>query len=85
MFKLREKVWITNTNYIDGHFDRGIIVGVDMVYDGLGYMTEKQYFNDFQESMYKVAYVNSSTNKAHQEWINYRNLSKTEPVKLNNR
>jgi hypothetical protein len=80
MFSLKNKVWVINSKKIDGRYNKGIVVGIEMIYDGLGFMSERQYFNDFEEYRYKVAYVDVFTNKGCCEWLHHEYLSKTKPI-----
>lgn len=80
MFSMKNKVWILNSKKIDGRYNKGIIVGIELSYEGLGFMTERQYFNDFEENRYKVAYVDVFTGMACSEWFYYPLLSKVKPT-----
>lgn len=80
MFSLKNKVWIINSKKIDGRYNKGIIVGIEMYYNGLSFFTERQYFNDFEEYRYKVAYVDVFTGKGCCEWLDHSYLSKVKPA-----
>ena len=79
MFGMNSKVWIISSQKIDGRYNKGKIVGIEKEYFGLGFFTERQYLNDFEEYRYKVAYVDVFTGKASAEWIHHSELSKEKP------
>ena len=79
MFGMNSKVWIISSQKIDGRYNKGKIVGIEKEYFGLGFFTERQYLNDFEESRYKVAYVDVVTERASAEWFHYSELSKEKP------
>ena len=79
MLSINKTVWIISSKKTDGRYNKGKVKGIDLLYDGLGYMSETQYLRDFEEWRYKVAYVDVATNKACQEWIHYKELSVTKP------
>lgn len=80
MFTMKSKVWILNSRKQDGRYNKGIIVGIELDRPPtLGYRDESQFFRDFKEGRYKVAYVDVFTNKACVEWFHCTNLSKTSP------
>lgn len=79
MLGINRKVWILNSKKIDGRYNKGKIVGIEKYYDGLGYLTESQYLNDFKEYRYKVAYVDVVTSRASAEWIHYTDISTERP------
>ena len=72
-------VWILSSKKTDGLYNKGKIVGVELNYYGLGYMTERQYLNDFGHPRYKVAYVDCFTNRACSEWLCESDLQKNKP------
>ena len=78
-FKMGSKVYITSTQKADGRYNKGKIVGVELFYYGLGYLTETQYLNDFEGPKYKVAYVDCVTNKACAQWYLESDLQKEKP------
>lgn len=80
MLSMGNKVWILNSKKTDGRYNKGVIVGIEKDYIKLGFMTESQYFRDFIEYRYKVAYVDVFTGRAIAEWIYHTNLSKTKPT-----
>lgn len=79
MFALKNKVWILNSKKIDGRYNKGVIVGIELIYNGLNFFIERQYFHDFEEHLYKVAYVDICTGKACCEWVHHTDLAKTKP------
>jgi hypothetical protein len=79
MLPINKKVWITSSKKTDGRYNRGVVKGIDLFYDGLGYISETQYLKDFEEWRYKIAYVDVFTKRACQEWIHYKELSVTKP------
>jgi hypothetical protein len=78
-YKMGSKVYITSSKKTDGRYNKGKIVGVELSYFGLGYLTETQYFNDFDHPRYKVAYVDCFTNKACCHWYSEEELQKEKP------
>lgn len=84
MFSIRNKVWILNTRNTDGRYCRGIVVGVELIYPCLGYRSEYDYFRDFVEYRYKVAYVDADTKRAYAEWVSPKDLSKNKPLDATN-
>lgn len=76
---LKNKVWILNSKKTDGRYNKGVIVGIELDYPYLNYTSESQYFKDFKESRYKVAYVDVFTKRACCEWFRHDVLSKTKP------
>lgn len=79
MLSINKKVWIISSRKTDGRYNKGIVVGIEKLYDGLGYMSELQFFRDFEEWRYKVAYVDVFTSKACQDWVHYKELSLSKP------
>lgn len=79
MFSIGTKVWILKDRKTDGRYNRGIVVGAEKDYQKLGFITESQYFRDFVEYRYKVAYVDVFTGRANAEWIYHTDISKTKP------
>ena len=80
-FRMNNKVYILSSRKIDGRYNRGKIVGVELSYYGLGYLTENQYFNDFEHPRYKVAYVDCFTNKASCQWYSEEEIQKENPAR----
>ena len=80
MLSIKNKVWILDSKKIDGRYNKGIIVGVEMAYEVLGFITEAQFFRSFEEFRYKVAYVDVFTGKACIDWKHHTDLSKLKPV-----
>lgn len=81
MLSMNKKVWLLNSKKTDGRYNKGVIVGIDKIYEGLGYMTERQYQQDFVVYKYKVAYVDVYTNKACNEWVHHSYVSTIDPTK----
>ena len=80
MLTMKSKVWLLNSKKTDGRYNKGVVVGIELSYDGLGYMTERQYLSEFKEYRYKVAYVDVCTGRACTEWLHHTDVSKTKPV-----
>lgn len=78
-FKIKNKVWILPSKKIDGRYNNGKIVGIELFYYGLGFLTENQYLNDFESPRYKVAYVDVFTGRACAEWYLENDLQKEKP------
>lgn len=78
-FKMNSKVYILSSKKTDGRYNKGKVVGVELSYYGLGYLTETQYLNDFENPKYKVAYVDCFTNKACCQWYAEEELQKDKP------
>lgn len=81
MLGMNKKVWLLNSKKIDGRYNKGVIVGINKIYEGLGYMTERQYLQDFVVYEYKVAFVDVCTNKACAEWVHHSYVSTADPLK----
>jgi len=68
MFRLRQKVKIKSSEKMDGRFNYGTIVGVELLQNGsyLGYRTEREFLNRFdgKSAIFKVAYVDCVTDRA---------------------
>ena len=77
--RIGKKVWMTGSIKTDGGINVGKVVGIEHIYEGLGYMTEKQYLNDFVEYQYKVAYEDVFTKRAVSEWVHHTDVSFTKP------
>lgn len=73
------KVWITSSKKIDGRYNKGLIVGHELIYPFIGFTSETQYFNGFEEDRYKVAYIDCFTNRSCCEWFPKSEISKTKP------
>ena len=82
MLTMNKKVWIISSKKTDGRYNKGIVVGIEKFYDGFGYISESQFFRDFKDWRYKIAYVDVATNKACQEWVHYTELSTAKPEEL---
>jgi hypothetical protein len=79
MIAMNKKVWDINSRKIDGRYNCGKVVGIKKIYEGLGFITEKQYLNDFVEYEYLFACVDVCTGRASAVWVHYNKLSLTEP------
>lgn len=84
MLRVGKKVWITSGRKTDGRYNRGIIVGIEKTYHGLGYLTEKQYLSSFELSRYKVAYVDVVTGHGVSEWLLCDEVSDKNPKAVDN-
>ena len=80
MFSIGNKAWILKDRKTDGRYNKGVIVEIEKEYPSLGFMTEAQYFRDFREYRYKVAYVDVFTKRAGAEWVYHTLISKTKPT-----
>lgn len=78
MFGINKKVWILQQK-TDGRYNKGVVVGIEKIYEGFGYLTEKQYFSDFVPYRYKVAYVDVFTKKACCEWVHHSDVTDKNP------
>jgi hypothetical protein len=78
-YKMGNKVYIKSSKKLDGRFNRGKIVGVELSYHALGFLTEAQYLNDFEHPKYKVAYVDVFTGRAYASWYEEDDLCKDKP------
>ena len=78
-YRMGQSVWILSSKKTDGRYNKGNIVGIELSYYGLGYLTEKQYLDDFSHPKYKVAYVDCFTNKGCSVWVHEDDLSKEKP------
>ena len=78
-FKMKQKVWIISSRKTDGRYNRGTIVGVELNYYGLGYLTEAQFIRDHGHARYKVAYIDVFTTRACSEWFSECDLIKEKP------
>lgn len=78
-FKMSGKVWILSSKKMDGRFNRGKIVGVELSYYGLGFISQEQFFRDFDHPRYKVAYVDCVTGRACSEWFLESDLQREQP------
>ena len=79
MIAMNKKVWDIGNRKTDGRYNCGKIVGIKKIYEGLGYVTERQYLSDFVEYEYLFAYVDCFTGMALAEWLHYSKLSTTKP------
>jgi len=79
MIAMNKRVWDISSRKTHGGYNYGKVVGIKQIYEGLGFLTEKQYFKDFKEYEYLFACVDICTGKASAEWVHYSNLSLTEP------
>ena len=77
--KMGSMVWHVSGRKSDGRYNRAKIVGIELSYYGLGYLTERQYLNDFAHPRYKIAYVDCVTNKASSEWVMESDIQKNKP------
>ena len=78
-FRMGSMVWDLSSRKADGRYNRAKIVGVELNYYGLGYMTERQYLNDFAHPRYKIAYVDCVTGRACNDWVVEVDLQKDKP------
>ena len=78
--RIGNSVWIIKSKKIDGRYNRGKVVGIEMSYNGLGYLSETQFIKDHKISRYKVAYVDVVTKKACSEWLYHKDVSKEKPL-----
>ena len=79
MIGMNKKVWITKDRKTDGEYNKGKVVGIKKIYEGLGFYTESQYLNGFIEYEYLVAFVDTSTKRGYAEWVYYEDLSLKKP------
>lgn len=75
-FKLKSKVQILSSKKLDGRYNTGVVVGVEMSNDNLIAYTEKDYFAGFEIYRYKVAYVDCFTNRCGTEWVSEKDIEK---------
>jgi hypothetical protein len=75
---MKQKVKIIKHRKIDGRYNYGTIVGIEMIQDAcyLGYRNEKEYVARFTVPRYKVAYVDCFTTRAQTEWFDKKELEK---------
>ena len=81
-FRMGAMVWVISSRKTDGRYNKAKIVGVELNYYGLGFMTERQYLNDFAHPRYKVAYVDCCTGRACSEWVGEHEIQKKKPEDL---
>lgn len=77
-FKMKNKVRILTSKKIDGRYNEGIIIGMELIENGfyLGYSSKKEYLNRFLSERYKVAYVDCVTERAGTDWFSDIQLEK---------
>lgn len=70
MRRLGSKVTIYANQKIDGRYNTGKIIGIELTPDAyyLGHRGEKSYLSQFTVPKYKIAYVDCFTNRGCTEW-----------------
>ena len=78
MFKMKQKVRITCTKYIDGKFDTGTIIGMAYVPSNyiLSVTSEKEFIKSFNAKEYKVAYKIHTIDRVEAKWFSEKDLEK---------
>ena len=77
--RIGKKAWMTGSIKTDGRCNVGKVVGVDLIYEGLGFITEKQFISSHVPYRYKVAYVDVFTKRAISEWVHKSDVSFVNP------
>lgn len=77
-FRLKQKVKILSSKKIDGRYNYGTIIGVELQPDSyyLGYVNEREYLRRFTRAQYKVAYIDCYTNRAEVQSYQEKELDK---------
>ena len=78
-FRIGSTVWILDSKKPDGRYNKGKVVGYETSYRGLGFISEKDYFNGFGYPSYKVAYVDVFTGRGGVVWCSEDNIQKEKP------
>ena len=81
--RLGRKVWLVGDPKADGRINVGKLVGIEQIYESLGFMTEKQYLSSFVPYRYKVAYVDVFTGRGASEWVHHTKVSFSKPQEDN--
>jgi len=78
MFKMKQKVKIISNQKIDGRFNYGMIIGLELLPYGiyLAHNSEQSWLRSFTQYRYKVAYVDCFTNRGNTEWFYEHELEK---------
>jgi hypothetical protein len=79
--RIGKKVWLTGCPKADGRINVGKIVGIEHIYECLGFMTERQYLSSFVQYQYKVAFVDVATGRGVAEWVHHTKVSFNKPLK----
>lgn len=80
-YKMGNNLWIIGLGErkTDGSYNQGKVVGIELSYYGLGYISKAQFLNDHEHPRYKIAYIDCFTNKAVSSWYSEDQLSKDKP------
>lgn len=76
MFRLKSKVKILSSNKINGAFNYGVIVGVELMENAyyLTYKNEKEFVARHNTPIYRVAYIDCVTKRGCSEWFDEKEL-----------
>lgn len=78
--KLNNKVWILEPK-LDGSYNKGVVIGLEKVYDGLYIESESQFIKDHVLQKVKVAYVDVFTKRGQSKWFTIDRISKNNPIR----
>lgn len=71
MFRIKQKVTILKSKKIDGRYNEGIVVGIEVLQNEyyLGYKSKQEFYKRFdgRSVKYKVAYIDCFNEKAYVE------------------
>jgi hypothetical protein len=75
---MKQRVTILSSKKIDGRYNDGIVLGIEMVQYayGIGYANKKEFYARFTVPRYKVVFIDCVTERAGQAWFNEDELER---------